>query len=409
MPLTDAKIRALKPEARPRRYADGAGLALEVSPGGSKLWRHRYRFAGSARMLSLGSYPAVSLAQARERLAEQRRQLNDGIDPSAHRQGAKRITRDNLENTFKAVAEEYLRTRCAALAETTKEKKARQLAIHANPWLGSRPVREITPLEVLGVLRRAEGQGKLHLTHRLRALLSQVFAYAIVTERADRNPAADLGGALKPETPQHRAAVTDPLEIGKLLRSVAGYKGSFVTLCALRLAPLTFVRPGELRKAEWSEFNLDKGEWIIPGERMKGRHTAKRPPHFVPLSTQAVAILRELHALTGMGRYVFPGARDTRRPMSENTVNAALRAMGVNSETMCGHGFRRMASTQLNELRWHPDVIERQLAHKEPNKVRDAYNGAEYLTERQQMMQAWADTLSALESGANVTPIRRRA
>jgi len=409
MPLTDTRIRALKPEARVRRYADGAGLSLEVTPSGSKLWRHRYRFAGDAKMLSLGAYPAVGLAQAREKLAAQRRLLMEGIDPSAHRQGAKRATRESLENTFKAVAEEYLRTRCARLAPTTQDKKQRQLAIHAYPWLGSRPVREIAPLEVLSVLRRAESQGKLHLTHRLRALLSQVFAYAIVTERADRNPAADLGGALKPESPQHRAAVTSPAEIGKLLRSVAGYKGSFVTLCALRLAPLTFVRPGELRKAEWAEFNLDAGEWIIPGERMKGRHTSTRPAHFVPLSAQAVAILRELHALTGKGRYVFPGARDARRPMSENTVNAALRNMGVDSETMCGHGFRRMASTQLNELRWHPDVIERQLAHKEPNKVRDAYNGAEYLAERTTMMQAWADYLEGLREGAAVTPLRRHA
>lgn len=407
MPLTDAKIRALKPAERVRRYADGAGLSLEVSPSGSKLWRHRYRFAGSARMLSLGPYPEVSLAQAREKLAEQRRLLKDGIDPSAHRQTTKRAVRDSLENNFRAVAEEYLRTRCTTLAETTRDKKSRQLAIHVYPWLGQRPVREIVPLEVLSVLRRAEGQEKRHLAHRLRALISNVFAYAIVTERADRNPAADLGGALQPETPKHRAAVTDPTEIGRLLRAIEGYKGSFVTLCALRIAPLTFVRPGELRKAEWSEFDLEAGEWIIPGERMKGRHIAKRPPHFVPLSKQAVSILRELHALTGKGRYVFPGARDPRRPMSENTVNAALRGMGIDSETMCGHGFRRMASTQLNELRWHPDVIERQLAHKEPNRVRDAYNGAEYRAERSRMMQAWSDYLDELRQGATVISLRR--
>lgn len=409
MSLTDAKIRALKPAERVRRYADAAGLSLEVSPSGSKLWRHRYRFAGSAKMLSLGSYPEVSLSQAREKLAEQRRLLKDGIDPSAHRQTAKRAVRDSLQNNFKALAEEYLRTRCTTLAQITRDKKSRQLAIHVYPWLGQRPVREIVPLEVLAVLRRAEEQEKRHLAHRLRALISNVFAYAIVTERADRNPAADLGRALQPETPKHRAAVTDPAEIGRLLRAIEGYKGSFVTLCALRLAPLTFVRPGELRKAEWSEFDLDAGEWVIPGERMKGRHIAKRSPHFVPLSSQAIAILRDLHSLTGKGRYVFPGARDTRRPMSENTVNAALRNLGIDSETMCGHGFRRMASTQLNELRWHPDVIERQLAHKEPNKVRDAYNAAEYVTERRRMMQAWADHLDGMREGARVVPIARSA
>lgn len=409
MPLTDAKVRALKPLSRLKRYSDGGGLYLEVTPGGAKLWRHRYRFAGKAKMLSLGGYPEVSLAQARDRMADQRRLLRDGIDPSAHRQAQKRATRESAENTLKAVAEEYFRTRATTLAQVTRDKKLRQLEIHVYPWLGQRPIREIVPLEVLAVLRRVEGQGKRHLAHRLRALISNLFAYAIVTQRADRNPASDLGGALQPETPSHRAAVTDPAEIGRLLRAIDGYKGSFVTLQALRLAPLTFVRPGELRKAEWPEFDLDAGQWIIPGSRMKGRQSTLRPDHYVPLSRQAVAILKDLHAVTGGGRLVFPGARDARRPMSENTINAALRSLGIDGETMCGHGFRRMASTRLNEMRWHPDVIERQLAHKEQNRVRAAYNAAEYLAERQTMMQTWADYLESLKDGGSVVPLRRRA
>ncbi|MCG9033250.1 tyrosine-type recombinase/integrase [Laribacter hongkongensis] len=272
------------------------------------------------------------------------------------------------------------------------------------PWLGSRPVAEIDAPALLAVLRRIESRGAIETAHRAMQSAGQVFRYAIATGRAQRNPAADLVGALAPAIKQSFPTITDPTRIAELLRAIDGYQGTLPTLCALRLAPLVFVRPGELRKAEWSEIDLDGSTWIIPAERMK-----MREKHVVPLSKQAVAILRELHPLTGDGRYVFPGARTNGRPMSENTINAALRRLGYDKDTMTGHGFRHMASTLLNEQGWNRDAIERQMAHAERNQVRAVYNYAEYLPERRKMMQAWSDYLDALKAGTAAKPLLRVA
>jgi integrase len=272
------------------------------------------------------------------------------------------------------------------------------------PWLGNHPVGEITAPELLAVLRRIENRGALETAHRIKSSCGQVFLYAIATGRAERNPSADLKGALPPVKPKRMATITDPKEVGALLCAMEDYRGSFVTKCALRLAPLIFVRPGELRHAEWSEIDLDGMEWRIPAGKMKARE-----PHIVPLSQQAVDIFNEIQPLTGNGRYVFPGARSIHRPMSENAVLAALRRMGYEKGMMTGHGFRAMASTCLNEMGWKPDVIERQLAHAERNQVRAAYNHAEYLPERRKMMQAWADHLDALRQGSEVVPLWKKA
>ena len=280
----------------------------------------------------------------------------------------------------------------------------RRLERNIFPNLGGRPIADITSRELLGVLRKVESRGAIETAHRTKQNCSQVFRYAVATGRAERDPTIELRGALTPSRERHHPSITDPKGIGGLLRAIDGYDGSLVTKCALRLAPLTFVRPGELRRAEWAEFNLDKAEWRIPPERMKMREL-----HIVPLSAQAVDAVKELQPLTGRGKYVFPGARTNGRPMSENTVNTALRRLGYSKDQMTGHGFRSMASTHLNEHGWHRDAIERQLAHAERDGVRAAYNFAEHLPERRRMMQAWADYLDALKAGAKVTAFRKAA
>jgi integrase len=279
----------------------------------------------------------------------------------------------------------------------------RSLENNVFPWVGNKPISEIKPTELLTALRNAENRGALDLAHRLREMAGQVFRYAVATGRAERDPSGDLRGALPPVRAKHYASVTDPEEIAALLRATNGYSGSFVTLCALKLAPLIFVRPGELRHAEWSEINLDTAEWLIPSHKMK-----MQDKHIVPLSTQAIEILQAIHPLTGSGRYVFPSVRTVTRPMSENTVNAALRRLGYEKSEMTGHGFRSMASTILHEQGWPHEAIERQLAHAERNAVSAAYNYAEHLPKRREMMQAWADYLEALKSGAKVTLINRK-
>jgi integrase len=308
------------------------------------------------------------------------------------------------ENTVEAIAREWYAKRLHTWATGHAKTIIRRLERDVFPWLGGRPVAEVTPPELLTVLRRVESRGALETAHRIHQVCGLVFRYAVATGRAVSDPCRDLRGALPPANPNHHSAITDSKAVGDLLRAIEGYKGTLPTKCALRLAPLLFVRPGELRHAEWAEIDLDAAEWRIPAEKMKLRR-----PHIVPLPRQAVAILRELAPLTGLGRYVFPGVRSAKRPMSANTVNAALRRLGYDKETMTGHGFRAMASTILNEQGWNRDVIERQLAHAERSKVRAAYNHAEYLGERRQMMQSWADYLDGLATGANVVPIRRGA
>ena len=398
--LTDSAIRRAKPREKPYKLADGGGLYLLINPSGARWWRLKYRVEGREKLISLGVYPDVPLKDARERRDEARRLLASGGDPGAKRKAEKSADAD----TFEAVAREWFGKFSTGWAPTHADKVFRRLELYVFPWLGSRPVRNIAAPDVLSCLRRVEARGTLETAHRTHQHCGQVFRYAVATGRAERDPCADLRGALPPATKQHLASITDVPGVSDLLRAIDGYAGTEVARSALRLAPLVFVRPGELRGAEWSEFDLATAEWRIPAERMKAR-----VQHIVPLSRQALAILHELQPLTGSGRYLFPSARTHERPMSNNTLNAALRRMGYTTDDMTAHGFRSMASTLLNEQGWSRDAIERQLAHGERDEVRAAYNYAEYLPERRKMMQAWADYLDGLRVGANVVPLKRSA
>lgn len=389
--LSDRAIRALKPSDRVRRVFDGGGLYLEVTPDGHRYWRLKYRYAGKEKRLAVGVYPDVCLAEARAKRDEARAHLRADRDPSALKQAEKRRARMAEAESFEAVASEWLAKHRLRMSPATYDKALWTFESLLNPWIGRQVVSQITAPELLAALRRTESRGRIETTHRARQRASQVFRYAIATGRAERDPAADLRGALQPVVSRARAAVTDPRMVANLLKAIHGYGGQPTTCGALRLAPILFVRPGELRRAEWSEFDLGDAEWRIPAIKMK-----MREEHVVPLPMQAVEILDGLRPLTGRGRYVFPSVRTSSRPMSENTINAALRSLGFDKHTMTAHGFRALASTRLNEMGWSPDVIERQLAHVERNKVRSAYNRAQYLAERRQMMQAWADYLDAL-------------
>ena len=397
---------------KPYKLADGGGLFLLVNPNGGKWWRLKYRFHGREKLLSLGTYPEVPLASrrvqdaivpgARDRRDEARRLLAQGIDPGEHRKLVKAAATETTGDTFQVVALEWWAKFAPSWTEGHGERIKRRLEVDVFPWIGARVVKEINAPELLSVIRRIEKRGALETAHRALHNAGQVFRYAIATGRADRDPSGDLRGALPPVKEKHHASLTDPQAVGELLRAIKAYKGSFITSCALRLAPLTFVRPGELRHAEWSEIDLEAAEWRIPAGKMKAR-----VQHIVPLSEQALTVLREIHPLTGGGRYVFPGVRSAKRPMSENTVVAALRRMGYEKSQMTGHGFRSLASTLLNEMGWNRDAIERQLAHGERDPVRAAYNYAEHLPERRRMMQAWADHLDRLARGeSKVVPIR---
>jgi integrase len=401
--LTAVAIKA----ATPGKLFDGGGLFLDVRANGSRYWRMKYRHGGKERLLSFGVYPEVSLSEARQRRDAARRELREGLDPGSMKRSRKLAARAASANSFQAVADAWLATQKRKLAAATFAK-SRWLLDQVVPWLGSRPIGEIEPPELLTALKRIEARGANETAHRTKDKCGQVFRYAIAHGIAKRDPSADLRGALAPIVRTSRAAITDPAKVGTLLRVIDTYSGQHVTRCALRIAPLLFVRPGELRAMEWAEVDLEAAIWRIQAHRMK-----MREEHVVPLASQAIAILRDLLPLTGSGRYVFPSLRTPIAPMSENTINSALRSLGYDKDTMTGHGFRAMASTRLNELGWQPDVIERQLAHAQRNKVRAAYNRAQYLAERSTMMQAWADYLDALRSGSNVVAIkaaeRRRA
>lgn len=411
MSLTDTACRKAKSESKPKRMADGGGLYLEVMPNGSRYWRLKYRYAGKENRLALGVYPEVSLKDARERRDAARRLLREGVDPAVARRAAKMAQAGG--DSFEALAREWLeQTNGKRVANTNKTIKVR-LEADLLPWLGKRPVNEIKAPELLAVLRRVEARGSLIVAKRLRQIAGQIFRYAVATGRAERDPSGDLRGALKsPGAERHHAALTTPAEVGALMRAIDGYQGQFITRCALQLSPMLFVRPGELRSAEWSEFDLEACEWRIPGEKMKMRQA-----HIVPLSSQAVAVLKDLMPLTGQGIagkpdapiYVFPGARTRTRPMSNNTVNAALRRIGYTGDQMTAHGFRATARTLLAEQGWQPDAIERQLAHKASGPLGAAYDRAQYLAERRRMMQAWADYLDSLKRGATVLPLHRSA
>jgi len=414
MALTAIQIRNAAPAGRPYRLFDGAGLYLEIAPSGGKWWRFKYRFDGKEKRLSLGTYPDVPLAGrkdaatgrwidgARDKRDRARKLLAEGIDPAEHRKAHKAARADRAANSFEVVAREWFAKYAPGWVPGHADKIIRRLERDIFPWIGARAIADITAPELLAAVRRIEERGAVETAHRALQNCGQVFRYAIATGRAERDPTPDLKGALPPVKQTHLAAITEPKAVGELLRAINSYRGSFVTKCAMRLAPLVFVRPGELRRAEWSEFDLERAEWNIPAERMK-----MREPHLVPLSRQAVAILRELHAVTGEGRYLFPGARTTRRPMSDNAILAALRRMGYGKDEMTGHGFRAMARTILDEvLKVRPDYIEHQLAHAVRDPNGRAYNRTAHLAERRDMMQRWADYLDRLQAGAEVIALQ---
>jgi len=400
MPLTDTAVRNIKPDnTKTLRLKDERGLYLEVSPTGGKWWRLRYWIAGRENRLSLGVYPDVSLRDARERRDEARKLIAKGVDPSSVRKGEVAQATEEA-TTFELVARQWHEKFTPSWTPKHAARIMTSLEKDAFPWIGPKAIRSILPPEVLSVARRVESRGAIETAHRLVGNIGMVFRFAVSSGLADSDPTASLRGALSPTNEKHHASITDPKAVAELLRAIEGYTGSFITRCALRLAPLVFVRPGELRHAEWAEIDVESAEWRIPANKMK-----MRAPHVVPLSRQALAVLDELRPLTGSGRYVFPGERTASRPMSENTVTAALRRLGYTKEEMTGHGFRSMASTLLNEMGWNRDAIERQLAHAERNNVRAAYNFAEFLPERRRMMQAWADNLDALREGGKVLPL----
>lgn len=406
MPLTDTAIRKTKPGPKPRKLYDAKGLYLLLRPDGSRWWRWKYRrpVTGKENTLSLGVYPDTGLADARAKRDEARKLLANGVDPGEHRRAEKAAGKERAANSFEVVAREWIAKQKSGWVESHASRIELRLKNDVFPWLGGRPVADIGARELLTTLNRVVDRGAVESAHRILQNCSQVFRYAIITARADRNPAEDLRGALPPVKQTHRAAITQPKRIGELLRAIDAYKGSLVTKCALRLAPHVFLRPGELRQAEWEEFDLDAAEWNIPPEKMK-----MRSAHLVPLSTQALAILREIEPLTGGGKYVFPSARTADRPMSDNAVLAALRRMGFSKDEMSGHGFRAMARTVLDEvLNVRPDYIEHQLAHavKDPNGR--AYNRTAHLHERVLMMQEWSDYLDILKAGDNVVPFRKK-
>jgi integrase len=397
MPLSDTKVKNAKPREKAYKLADSEGLFLLVTPKGSKYWRFKYRFKGKEKLLALGVYDDVTLAEARERRNEARSKLAKKIDPGLDKQKQKQTDKLLAQNSFELIAREWFSKFSVKWTEKHAARTLRMLEKELFPWIGNQAITEVTAPTLLTSLRRIENRGAIETAHRAHQICGKVFRYAIATGRAERDTAADLRGALPPARKKHHASLTDPKAVGELLRVINDYQGSFVTKCALRLAPLLFVRPGELRHAEWSEISFENAEWRIPAEKMKRRIT-----HIVPLSQQAITILNELKPLTGHSKYVFPCERTIKRAMSENTVNAGLRRLGYTKEEMTGHGFRSMASTLLNEQGWNPDAIERQLAHAERNNIRAAYNYAEHLPERKKMMQHWADYLDELTKGGKV-------
>lgn len=404
MSLTDTAIRNSKPGSTATKLTDGAGLYLILSPSGGKWWRFDYRFERKRKTLALGIYPDVGLKDARSRRDVARKQLTDGIDPAEQRKAEKAARAEAGANTFEVVAREWHAQRAKSIEQSTLLGIMMRMEKHLFPWLGNKSISSISAPSLLTVLRRAEAQELGETPRRLRQYCGQIFRYAIATGRAERDPAGDLRGALKPHKPRHHAAVVDPKAVGALLRAIDSYSGEPATKAALQLAPLVFVRPGELRRAEWAEFDLEAAIWRIPADRMK-----MRDAHIVPLSRQSVSVLRDIFPITyRRSVYVFPSIRSARRPMSENTITGALRRLGYSRDEMTGHGFRSTASTLLNEQGWNRDAIERQLAHSERDGVRAAYNRAEYLAERVQMMQAWADYLDSLREGAKILKLSIR-
>ena len=387
MPLTDAAVRSAKPKEKPYKLADERGLFLLVNPSGSKYWRLKFRVDGKEKLLSFGTYPEVRLREARERRDEAKKLMAAGVDPAENRKAQKAARVEEVSNSFEVLCREWLIQRSDTVEPAQTAKTLARMEKDVFPWLGRRPIADITAPEILSVLRRIDERGARYTAHRVRSEISRAFRYAIATGRAQRDPCPDLKGAIQPVKTEHMPAITNPKEAGELMRAIDGFRGTFVVKCALQLAPLLFVRPGELRKALWEDFDLDKGEWRYLVSKTQ-------TDHLVPLSAQAISILRELHPLTGHLRYVFPG-RDPQKAMSEAAINAALRRMGYDTQReITGHGFRAMARTILHEeLHFKPEVIEHQLAHKVPDALGAAYNRTRFIKERREMMQKWADYL----------------
>jgi len=414
MPLTDLAIRRAKPANKPYRLFDGGGLYIEIPVTGNKRWRYKYRFQGKEKLISLGIYPDTGLAQAREKHLALRKLLAERIDPSQQRKANKAVAAIEAAHHFAAIAEEWLALKSAQWVHSHYQQQVARLTNHVLPWIGNKAITDINVADLRPIIHQLSQAQHNDQLHRVMTLIGRIFKYAIATERATRNPASDLSVALPARHKRRFATLTDPRAIAPLLRAIDRYTGTAVTCAALKLAVLTFVRPGELRGARWCEFDLGNprdARWVIPPLRRKLRKAAKTDPttepHIVPLSSQAIIILRQLHTLTGHREHVFPGTRNPRACLSESTINAALRHLGYGGNTIVGHGFRHMASTLLNEMGFSTDAIERQLAHQGQG-VRAIYNLAQYLPERQQMMQVWADYLDSLRAGADVIPFRRK-
>jgi len=405
--LSDTKIRNAKPRKKAFKLYDEDGLYLIVKPSGARWWRVKYHWRGKEQLLSVGVYPDVSLATARQRCQDTHKLVANDINPSAHRAQKKVAEREAAERTYEAIAKQWLELTGRGRKWTADhiERVRRRQEVHAWPWIGAKPIAEVTDADVLACLKRVVDRGLLDTAHRLRADTHAIFAYAKKWKLILHNPVADLRDAdtLPKLKVTHNAAIKDPRAFGMLLRALDAYPGSFVVRSALKLQALVFARPGMLRAAQWSEFDLDAAEWRIPGAKMK-----MGEQHIVPLSRQALEILRDLYPLTGPDGFVFPQARNPSRPISENTLGSALRTLGYSADQHSAHGFRSSASTMLNESgKWHPDAIERQLAHGERDKVRAAYNSAQHLVERRAMMAAWADYIDTLKAGGNVVPFQR--
>jgi integrase len=399
--LTNVRIDTAKPAERPYKLSDGRGLYVLVQPNGRKMWRMKYRFGprkdgkqGSAeKLLALGSYPELPLKRAREKCDDARRQLSEGLDPMEHRRDVSKKDRAPDTLTFEAVARAWMSKHASTWEQAHVDRTRRRFERHLFPWIGAALIGDVARQDVRAALQRIVLTGSIETSYRVLQLCSAVFEDAIHEEFTDRNPCRGLRQVLPPISKRHHPTITDPKQVGELLLAMEGFSGTFVVACALRLAPHVFVRPGELRRAQWQEFDLDAKDpqWRIPSKRMK-----MREQHIVPLSKQALILLRDLKPLTGPEGYVFPSIRNANRPMSENTLNVALRRLGYDQETMSAHGFRSMASTILNEQQWNRDAIERQLAHGERDESRSSYNFAEHLPERRRMMQAWSDYLDTL-------------
>ena len=403
MSLTDTAIRNSKPKDKPLRLSDERGLYLLINPNGSRWWRFDYRFQGIRKTLSMGVYPDVPLKLARERRDEARSLLAAGADPGVQRKAEKRASAEAGSNTFEALAREWMATRGKEWTASYASKTKSALERHVFPSVGAKPITEITPPDLLALLRAIETRGTVDMAHRVQQHCGGIFRFAIATGRATTDPVPSLRGALSTVKKEHYAALTDPTEYAELLRAIDNYRGEATTKAAMQLLALTFQRTKEVRFAEWSQFDFDQALWRIPAEIMKMREA-----HIVPLSRQAIEVLKGIQALTGKGRLVFPSTTSRERPISENTVVYALARMGYKGR-MTGHGFRSVASTLLNEQGFRSDLIERQLAHAEKNAVRAAYNRAEYLTARVIMMQDWADYLDKIKAGAEVIQLRRNA